>query len=208
MNRFRDRRDAGEQLAAVLLPLVGERPVVVGLPRGGVVVAEPVAAALGAPLDVVLVRKIGVPHHQELAMGAIGEGGVIVVNDEVVRSTGVSEEAFEAVRRAESAELERRAARYRGGRVPTDLGGRTVVLVDDGLATGSSALAAIRVLRAMDASRVVLAVPVGAPDTVARLRAEADEVVCLSEPRAFMAVGSWYDDFREVTDDDVVQLLA
>lgn len=205
---FTDRADAGERLAAALRPLQEERPVVLGLPRGGVPVAFPVARALGAPLDVIVVRKLGVPHHQELGFGAIGEGGVRVISDDIVRSSRVTREDLEAVERAEEAELARRARRFRGDRPRVDLAGRTVIVVDDGIATGATAAAACQVVRAQGAARVVLAVPVAPPDAVARLREETDEVVCLSAPRAFRAVGEWYRDFSQTSDEEVVSLLA
>ncbi|MFJ6780982.1 phosphoribosyltransferase family protein [Streptomyces yangpuensis] len=205
---FTDRADAGERLAAALRPLQEERPVVLGLPRGGVPVAFPVARALGAPLDVIVVRKLGVPHHRELGFGAIGEGGVRVISDDIVRSSRVTREDLEAVERAEEAELARRARRFRGDRPRVDLAGRTVIVVDDGIATGATAAAACQVVRAQGAARVVLAVPVAPPDAVARLREETDEVVCLSAPRAFRAVGEWYRDFSQTSDEEVVSLLA
>ncbi|MFB8397159.1 phosphoribosyltransferase family protein [Streptomyces yangpuensis] len=205
---FTDRADAGERLAAALRHLHEERPVVLGLPRGGVPVAFPVARALGAPLDVIVVRKLGVPHHRELGFGAIGEGGVRVISEDIVRSSRVTREDLEAVERAEEAELARRARRFRGDRPRVALDGRTVIVVDDGIATGATAAAACQVVRAQGAARVVLAVPVAPPDAVARLREETDEVVCLSAPRAFRAVGEWYRDFAQTSDEEVVSLLA
>ncbi|MFD6112189.1 phosphoribosyltransferase family protein [Streptomyces yangpuensis] len=205
---FTDRADAGERLAAALRHLHEERPVVLGLPRGGVPVAFPVARALGAPLDVIVVRKLGVPHHRELGFGAIGEGGVRVISEDIVRSSRVTRGDLEAVERAEEAELARRARRFRGDRPRVALDGRTVIVVDDGIATGATAAAACQVVRAQGAARVVLAVPVAPPDAVARLREETDEVVCLSAPRAFLAVGEWYRDFSQTSDEEVVSLLA
>ncbi|MBZ9595941.1 phosphoribosyltransferase family protein [Streptomyces yangpuensis] len=205
---FTDRADAGERLAAALRHLHEEHPVVLGLPRGGVPVAFPVARALGAPLDVIVVRKLGVPHHRELGFGAIGEGGVRVISEDIVRSSRVTREDLEAVERAEEAELARRARRFRGDRPRVALDGRTVIVVDDGIATGATAAAACQVVRAQGAARVVLAVPVAPPDAVARLREETDEVVCLSAPRAFRAVGEWYRDFAQTSDEEVVSLLA
>jgi putative phosphoribosyl transferase len=206
--RFADRAAAGRSLAARLAYLRDEQVVVLGLPRGGVPVAFEVAQALGAPLDVILVRKIGVPFQPELAMGAIGENGVRVVNEEVVRLTRVSTVEFERADAQERAELERRALRFRGGRPPLQLQGRTAVIVDDGIATGSTARAACAVARAHGAARVVLAVPVAPPDWTARLADAADEYVALATPEPFIAVGQFYDRFTQTTDDEVVSLLA
>jgi putative phosphoribosyl transferase len=190
-----------------LLEYRGRDVVVLGLPRGGVPVAHEVAHALNAPLDVILVRKLGVPGQPELAMGAVGEGGVLVRNDDVVRVAGVTSADFaEAVER-ERAEVDARAARLRS-KGPVPLSGRIAIIVDDGIATGATARAACDVARAHGADQVVLAVPVGAPDTIAGLAQVADEVVCLSVPRQFRAVGQAYDDFDQVGDAHVVQLLA
>jgi putative phosphoribosyl transferase len=208
---FLDRTDAGRQLAARLAgdaALTGTPVVVLGLPRGGVPVAAEVAAALGAPLDVVLVRKLGLPGRPELAMGAVGEGGVVVVNDDVVARGGVDPAAFARVRERELTELGERARRFRGDRPPVALAGRTVVVVDDGLATGATARAACAVVRAHGAGRVVLAVPVASPRAAADLADDVDVLVALEAPRGFAAVGQAYDDFRATADDEVVQLLA
>ncbi|MGW6985298.1 phosphoribosyltransferase family protein [Streptomyces sp. NPDC054932] len=205
---FTHRADAGEQLAGALRHLAGEDPVVLGLPRGGVPVAFRVARALGAPLDVIVVRKLGVPHHRELGFGAIGEGGVRVISEDIVRSSRARPEDLVAVEHAEEAELARQARRFRGDRPRLPLDGRTVIVVDDGIATGATAAAACEVVRAQGAARVVLAVPVAPPDAVARLRSAADEVVCLSTPRAFRAVGEWYQDFSQTPDEEVILLLA
>ncbi|MFJ9549886.1 phosphoribosyltransferase family protein [Streptomyces erythrochromogenes] len=205
---FTDRADAGERLAEAVRHLEGERPVVLGLPRGGVPVAFPVAHALGAPLDVIVVRKLGVPHHRELGFGAIGEGGVRVISEDIVRSSRVTQQELADVEHAEEAELARQARRFRGDRSRVPLDGRAVIVVDDGIATGATAAAACRVVRAQGAARVVLAVPVAAPDAVVRLRGETDEVVCLCAPRAFRAVGEWYRDFSQTPDEEVVSLLA
>ncbi|MCJ0874472.1 phosphoribosyltransferase family protein [Streptomyces sp. AP-93] len=205
---FTDRTDAGQRLAEALRHLAGVNPVVLGLPRGGVPVAFQVAQALGAPLDVIVVRKLGVPYHRELGFGAIGEGGVRVISDDIVRQSRVRQEDLAAVEHAEEAELVRQARKFREDRPRVPLDGRTVIVVDDGIATGATAAAACAVVRAMGAARVVLAVPVAPPDAVAWLRTEADEVVCLSTPRAFRAVGEWYQDFSQTPDDEVVALLA
>ncbi|MFG2538706.1 phosphoribosyltransferase family protein [Streptomyces sp. NPDC048511] len=205
---FTDRTDAGRQLAEALRHLERRDPVVLGLPRGGVPVAYEVARALGAPLDVIVVRKLGVPYRPELGFGAIGEGGARVISDEIVRHAGVREKDLETVERAEEAELLRRAQTYREGRPRLPLKGRTVVVVDDGVATGATARAACQVVRAQGASHVVLAVPVASPDVAARLREDVDEVVCLSTPHLFSAVGEWYRDFSQTSDEEVVSLLA
>lgn len=205
---FVDRADAGRRLGARLADLARADPVVLGLARGGVVVAREVADALHAPLDVLVVRKLGHPAQPELALGALGEGGVVVIDEDLVRRLRVSRPTIESLVERESRVLEARVRRLRGERPLVDVRDRVVVVVDDGLATGSTARAALRVLRARGAARLVLAVPVGAPDTVARLRRDADEVVCLSEPRDFFAIGEHYEDFRPVEDDEVAALLA
>ncbi|MER6256684.1 phosphoribosyltransferase family protein [Streptomyces sp. NPDC001584] len=205
---FTHRAEAGEKLAEALRHLKEEDPVVLGLPRGGVPVAYRVARALGAPLDVIVVRKLGVPHHRELGFGAIGEGGVRVISEDIVRGSRLGPQDIEAVEHAEEAELTRRAARFRGDRPRVPLEGRTVIVVDDGIATGATAAAACEVVRAQGAARVVLAVPVAPPDAVARLGSAADEVVCLATPHAFRAVGEWYQDFSQTPDEEVVFLLA
>lgn len=204
---FPDRVDAGRQLAQRLLPLRGPDVVVLGLPRGGVPVAAEVARALHAPLDVIVVRKLGVPVQPELAMGAIGEGGVRVINDDVVRLIRINEAGIARVEEHERAELQRRAHRFRGERPHLPLQGRTAIVVDDGIATGSTAAAACRVARGHGAARVILAVPVAAPDAVQALRQVADEVIALDAPEHIHSVGQWYDDFSQTSDDDVVALL-
>ncbi len=207
---FDDRADAGEQLAerlAALRPKAGSTALaVLGLPRGGVPVAERVALALGAPLDVILVRKLGVPFQPELAMGALGEDGIRVLNDDVVRETGVSERAIEEVAAREQAELARRAARYRAGRSMLSLSGKVAVIIDDGIATGATARAACQVARASGAVRVILAVPV-APPGWTRGQQDADELVCLHTPVDFVAVGSFYRNFDAIDDGEVVASL-
>jgi putative phosphoribosyl transferase len=204
---FADRADGGRRLASLLAHLRDEHPVVLALPRGGVPVAYEVARALGAPLDVVLVRKLGVPRQPELAMGALGEGGVRVLNDEVLRSARVRPGDIARIEVHELDELERRARTFRGDRAPVPIEGRTVIVVDDGIATGSTALAALQVVRARGARRVVLATPVAPPETVAHLRGPADEVVVAEQPARMYAIGGWYDDFTQTSDDEVVALL-
>ncbi|MGY1706172.1 phosphoribosyltransferase family protein [Geodermatophilus sp. SYSU D00697] len=205
---FLDRRDAGRRLARLLAPLRGSDVVVLGLPRGGVPVAAEVARALGAPLDVVVVRKLGVPVQPELAMGAVGEGDVTVVDARVLALTGVGPADLARVEERERAEVDRRARAFRGGRPPVPLAGRTAVVVDDGIATGSTARAACAVVRAQGAARVVLAAPVCARDGARALEAEVDELVCLETPRRFAAVGQFYDDFGPTEDAEVVELLT
>jgi putative phosphoribosyl transferase len=205
--RFRDRREAGRLLAERLEPLRGQDVVVLGLPRGGVPVAAEVARALGVPLDVIVVRKVGVPFQQELAMAAVGEGDVVVVNDRVVGMAGVEPEELERAERRERAELESRVQRFRGDRRRIPLAGRTVVLVDDGIATGSTARAACAVARALGAKRIVLAAPVCARAAARHLTTDVDELVCLETPRDFGAVGQFYVDFRATEDGEVVDLL-
>ncbi|MFF0450001.1 phosphoribosyltransferase family protein [Streptomyces sp. NPDC004609] len=204
---FEDRRDAGWQLAARLEHLKGTGVVVLGLPRGGVPVAAEVAETLGAPLDVCLVRKLGVPYQPELGMGAIGEGGVRVINDEMVRTARVTQEELAGVEAREREILESRARQYRGGRAPAGLADRTVLIVDDGVATGSTARAACRIARARGAARIVLAVPVAPRDWAVRLGSDADELVCPHTPRDFHAVGQFYADFSQTDDEEVVACL-
>jgi predicted phosphoribosyltransferase/dienelactone hydrolase len=205
---FRDRHDAGRRLAERLEPFRAEHPVVVGIPRGGVPVAAEVARALGAPLDVAVVRKIGAPQNPEFAMGALAEGGVHVLSANVVRAAGLSDAGLRALIEGVERELAERIALYRGSRDPVEIAGRTVILVDDGLATGRSALAAVISLRKRGAARVILAVPVAAPSSVEALRAEADEVVCVEMPDDLWAVGLWYEDFSPTSDEEVAALLA
>ncbi|WP_439621607.1 phosphoribosyltransferase [Gemmata sp.] len=206
---FRDRTDAGRRLAAKLLHYAGRDDVVVlALPRGGVPVGYEVARALDVPLDVFLVRKLGVPSHEELAMGAIASGGVRVLNEGVVRQLGITAAQIDAAAAGEQQELERRDREYRGDRPAPDVRGKTVIVVDDGLATGSTMRAAVAALRRLGPARVVVAVPVGAAETCADFEGEADEAVCAEEPDPFHAVGVWYDDFTQTTDAEVRALLT
>jgi predicted phosphoribosyltransferase len=205
---FIDRRNAGRVLATRLAKYAGRDDVVVlGLPRGGVPVAYEAASALGAPIDVFLVRKLGTPGHRELAMGAIASGGVRVLNEEVVHWYGISDSAIERIAREEQEELERRERAYRGDRPAPDLTNKIVILIDDGLATGSTMRAAAHAVRACGPARVVIAVPVGAPQTCAELAAVADEVICARMPERFSAVGQWYLNFDQTDDDEVRELL-
>ncbi len=205
---FSDRTDAGRQLAARLEYLHGEPAVVLGLPRGGVPVAYQVARALGAPLDVIVVRKLGVPFQPELGMGAVGEDGARVVNAQVLDFAGVAADGLAAVEERERAEVRRRASRYRAGRQRVPLDGKTAVIVDDGVATGSTARAACAVARALGAARVVLAVPVAPPGWEHRLGDDADEFVCVATPEPFLAIGQFYADFSPTTDEEVISCLA
>ncbi|MFP5363006.1 MAG: phosphoribosyltransferase family protein [Thermoleophilia bacterium] len=204
---FRDRRHAGRLLAAQLAPLADERPVVVALPRGGVPVGFEVARALGAPLDILAVRKLGAPGNPEFGVGAIAEDGGAVLNADAARRSGMTEHVLEQTVERELEELRRRMARYRNGRPRADVRERLVIVVDDGLATGLTTLAAVRALRARGAGRIVVAVPVGAADAIALVGEEADEVVCHTIPHELLGVGRWYEDFSAVSDDEVVGLL-
>ena len=207
--RFRNRTDAGRQLAEKLAAYA-DRPdvLVLALPRGGVPVGYEVSRALGAPLDVFLVRKLGAPGYEELAMGAVASGGVRVLNDEIVRGLGISDHEIDAAAARELQELARRQRLYRGDRPPPDVAGRTVILVDDGLATGATMRAAIRASRQQQPARIVVAVPTASADTSETLKTEADDVVCAMTPEPFLAVGHWYEDFTQTTDDEVRELLA
>jgi putative phosphoribosyl transferase len=205
---FRDRVDAGVRLGERLTALKGQDVVVLGLPRGGVPVAAEVAAVLGAPLDVIVVRKLGVPSQPELAMGAVGEGGVVVLNEELLALAQVSREDVALVQQREAAEVEQRVRRFRGDRDAVPLKGRIALLIDDGIATGSTARAACRVARALGALRVVVATPVAAIDSARSLRRDADDVICLQTPERFSAVGEWYEDFSQTSDTEVNRLLA
>jgi predicted phosphoribosyltransferase len=206
--RFHDRHDAGRQLAQRLKDEELVEPIVLALPRGGVPVGYEVAVALGTTLEVFVARKVGAPHHPEYGIGAVAEGGGGVMDDWAVRALGLSRNDFERLAAVERVELERRVDRYRHGRPLPVVHGRTVVLVDDGLATGVTAEAALRALRTAGPARLILAAPACAPDTAARLRGVADDVVCLHTPEGFTAVGQWYERFGQTTDEEVEQLLA
>jgi putative phosphoribosyl transferase len=206
---FRDRREAGQVLAEALTAYHGEENLLVlGLARGGVPVGWEVAASLRATLDVFLVRKLGVPQWPELAMGALASGGGLVVNDNVIRNLGISDEQLRETIEKETEELNRRERAYRGERAPADPAGKTAILVDDGIATGASMLAAVRAVRAADPAKVVVAVPVGPPSACRQLAGEADDVVCATMPSSFEAVGQVYSDFHQVSDDEVREFLA
>jgi putative phosphoribosyl transferase len=208
--RFRDRIEAGQLLGRELAARLGviDDAIVLALPRGGVPVGAEVAKALGAPLDVFIVRKLGVPGHEELAMGAIASGGVRVLNRDVLDYARITPQQIDAVAAREERELSRREAEYRGNRAPLDVRGRTVIIVDDGLATGSTMRAAVQALRAMEPKRVIVAVPVGAEQTCEEFRKIVDEMVCLRTPEPFEAVGLWYEDFTQTTDEEVHALLS
>jgi predicted phosphoribosyltransferase len=205
---FADRREAGRLLAERLAAIGMKKPVVVALPRGGVPVGFEVARALAAPLDLLVVRKLGAPGNPELGVGAIAEGGSAVLDPTMARRVGMDQRALDDTVEREMRELNRRVERYRGGRPPIDVRDATAIVVDDGLATGLTALAAVRALRARDAARIVVAVPVGARESVAALAEEADEVVCHTIPGRLLAVGYWYRDFAPVPDEVVLALLA
>ena len=206
---FRDRREAGRLLAAKLTAYANRPDVIVlALPRGGVPVADEVARALGAPLDVFVVRKLGVPGSEELAMGAVATGGVRVLNDQLVNRLGIPDHLIDAVAVREGQELARRERLYRGGRPLLDVRDRTVILVDDGLATGATMHAAIAALRQLHPARIVVAVPTASPETCEEMRAEVDDVICATTPEPFQAVGRWYQDFAQTTDEEVQDLLT
>jgi predicted phosphoribosyltransferase len=207
---FQNRAEAGRKLAAALAGYKEQRPVILALPRGGVPVAAEVAKALDAPLDLILVRKVGVPSQPELAMGAVVDGGapLIVRNEDVIRATGVDEAVFTAVCDAERIEIERRRNRYLGDRARADIAGRTAIVVDDGVATGATTRAALRATRQRHPKRLVLAVPVAPTDSLAELRQEADDVVCLEDHALFYAIGVYYRDFSQTSDEEVIKILA
>jgi len=206
---FKNRLDAGRRLAAALERYKAQQPVILALPRGGVCVAAEVAAVLEAPLDLILVRKIGVPFQPELAMGAVVDGlaPVVVRNEDVIRAVGVAEADFEAACRSELKEIERRRERYIGSRERADVADRTAIVIDDGLATGATARAALRATRARKPKTLVLAIPVAPTDSLAELCSEADDVVCLEDHEFFGAIGAYYADFRQVSDQEVIELL-
>jgi predicted phosphoribosyltransferase len=207
---FRNRADAGSKLARALAGYKEQRPVVLALPRGGVLVAAEVAAALDAPLDLVLVRKIGVPAQPELAMGAVVDGAdpIVVRNDDVIRVAGVDESEFKSVCDAELAEIERRRRRYIGSRERTELAKRVVIVIDDGIATGATTRAALQAIRKRNPAKLVLAVPVAPTEALPEMRREADDVVCLEDHEGFGAIGFYYSDFRQVSDQEVMDSLA
>lgn len=208
MRTFRDRHDAGRRLADELRSYAKYPDVfVLALPRGGVPIGYEVASALGVPLDIFIVRKLGLPWHEELAMGAIASGGVRVLDEDLIQVARVSAADLERVTATEQAELERRERQYRGGRPFPDLRAKTVILVDDGLATGSTMRAAVEALRQKGPARIVVGVPVAAPETCDAFRTIADDIVCAETPEPFRAVGLWYDDFSQTTDDEVHELL-
>ena len=206
---FEDRADAGQRLAEALLNLMDENPIVLALPRGGVPVAFEVAKALHAPLDVVLVRKIGAPGQKELGLGAVVDGAHphIVLNDDVVRVVQPMQGYIEAEAARELAEIERRRALYRPGRPPLEVAGRTVIVIDDGIATGGTMKAVLKAIRELEPKKLVLAVPVAPPDSIADLSPFADDVVTLATPEPFYAVGAYYRDFTQTSDDEVIELL-
>jgi putative phosphoribosyl transferase len=207
---FRNRSEAGRKLALRLKRYKDQQPVILALPRGGVPVAAEVAAALDAPLDLVLVRKIGVPSQPELAMGAVVDGGspIVIRNEDVIRLAGVDEAEFQAVCDNELAEIERRRQRYLGGRERADVKRRLAIVIDDGIATGATTRAALRATRMREPKKLVLAVPVAPTDTLAAMQEEADEVICLEDHEIFGAIGYFYDDFRQMTDQEVTDILA
>jgi predicted phosphoribosyltransferase len=207
---FRDRADAGRKLAAAVAEREYKAPIVLALPRGGVPVAAEVATALGAPLDLILVRKVGVPFQPELAMGAVVDGTatIVVRNEDVIRISGVADSEFKSVCDSELAEIERRRRHYLGNRQRVEVGGRTAIVVDDGVATGATTRAALRATRLRGPKLLILAVPVAPTSTLAELAQEADEIICLEDHEFFGAIGLYYDDFRQVSDEEVIKLLA
>jgi len=207
---FEDRAEAGRQLAAALAGYKDERPVVLGLPRGGIAVAAAIAEALDAPLGLILVRKIGAPMRRELALGAVvdGKDPCVVRNDDVIQALGITEATFDAICRRELTEIERRRRRYEGGATPIDVAARVVIVVDDGIATGATMRAALRATRLRRPKKLVLAAPVAAPDALNELRSEVDDVVCLISEEPFNAIGLFYVDFHQMNDGEVTEILS
>ena len=208
MNPFRNRSEAGKLLAEKLTAHANKDVLVLALPRGGVPVAFEIAKTLKVPLELLLVRKLGVPGHEELALGAVASGGVRVLNDDIVESLGISQEIIELVTNREKAELERRENLYRGDKPFPKLQGKMVIVVDDGIATGATMRVAVKALRQRKAAKIIVAAPTSALDTYEQLQREANEVVCLATPEPYLAVGTWYDDFSQTTDEKVKTLLA
>jgi len=211
MRSFSNRTHAGKELAQAVseqLPTTPTNLLVLALPRGGVPVAAEVAKSLNAELDLLIVRKLGLPWHPELAIGAIASGGIRILNDDVVRYNGVNEETIAEVEREESRELQRRTSAYRGARPIPVIAGRTVILVDDGIATGATMLAAVAALRKQQPEALIVAVPVAPPETIMRLEEQADQIICLLQPTNLYAIGTWYQDFSQTSDEEVRQLLA
>lgn len=204
---FKDRRDAGRELGERLKPLIDGNVTVIGLPRGGVEVGFEVARTLRAPLDVIVARKIGAPMQPELGIGAVAPGGIMLLDQRTVKELGLSDEEIHRVAEEERAEMRRRLNEYRGGETIPDLSGQTAVVVDDGLATGVTALASIQAARAAGADRIVVAIPVCARETAAQIEKEVDELVCLEQPHPFIAVGVWYEHFDQTSDAEVIELL-
>jgi len=206
---FKNRSDAGRKLARALASYKEQQPVILALPRGGVPVAVEVAAALNAPLDLILVRKIGVPFQPELAMGAVVEGGapIIVRNEDVIELAHIDESTFKAICDSELTEIERRRQRYLGSRQRADISGHTAIVIDDGIATGATTRAALRATRMRNPKRLILAVPVAPTSAVAELRSEADDLICLEDHELFGAIGIYYADFNQVSDDEVIEIL-
>jgi predicted phosphoribosyltransferase len=208
MTIFRDRSDAGRRLGEQLRrQRFSGAPIVLGLPRGGVPVAYEIAAALGAPLDVLIVRKLGAPFHPELAVGAIAHGGIAVYNDDLLAMLRLTPDSMQPIRAAEQKELARRERIYRGERPPPEIGGKSVILVDDGVATGATMVAAVRATRALEPREIIVAVPTSARESLARLEAVTDRVVVIETPEPYVAVGAWYKDFSQLTDDEVLAYL-